>query len=537
MNYMSVLRGLVIVTLFAIAKISDAQATINSYLNPLDVSVADPFILKDDGTYYLYGTTYDSNGFAVYTSTDLVHWTRRGLCWQKTALTWGQGDFWAPEVMKAGSTYYFYYTAFNPASNQRNICVATSSSPLGPFTDVSTPILPTTSPYIDGHPYQDPATGKRYLYATRDGSSPSAIVVTELANPPIATTGPLRNIMTVSQPWEGSWVEAPFIIRHNNWYYMMYSARWFWESEYSIGYATSTSPLGPWTKSSINPIIAKTSTASGPGHNSAILSPDNTELFTAYHTHLTFAGGGARQLAIDRLEFTPHPTPGQPAFLALKAGSPTTNFQPLPSGALPRAAGVSDDFQAAALDRTRWNTFGEDAARWSLQSGQLAIETQNGDLYSDRTDAHNLFLQYAPLDDFSMETRLNFAPTSNYEQAFLILWEDQSNYIKLGSLFGGGSVIEASVEKAGQYSGVTITNTWGNNVRLKIERRGSKCYCYVGNVSDQNWLPVGSPITFSTLQPQAGIGAFSPVSGAVRTARFDYFNLIYTSAVTDWQLY
>lgn len=514
-----------------------AQVTINSYVNPLDVSVADPHILKDNGTYYLYGTTYDGNGFSVYTSTDMVHWTRRGLCWQRTPSSWGQGDFWAPEVLKAGSTYYFYYTAHNPATNRRNVCVASSTSPLGPFTDVTTPILPAGNAYIDGHPYYDPISGKYYLYAVRDSAAPSTIVVTELTNPPVAATGLLRTVMTVNQNWEGNWVEAPYVVRHKNWYYLMYSGRWFWESEYAVGYATATSPLGPWTKSPSNPILQQTSTVSGPGHNSAVRSPDDLELFIAYHSHLTFAGGGPRQLAIDRLEFTTPSIAGQPDRLALQTGAPTTNPQPLPSGAAPRSVGATDSFQAATLNRNQWNTFGEESTRWRIQSGQLVIDTENGDLFGDRIDARNIFLQYAPIGDFIIETRLIFAPTANFEQAFLILWENQSNYVKVGSLFAGGLAIEAAVETNGQYTGSTQTNTWGNTIRLKIERRGGKCYCYVGGDNDLIWWPVGSSTDFITAQPQVGLGAFSPVSGALRTARFDYFNLIYPSTVTDWQLY
>ncbi len=537
MRNFKIVRSLATVLLLVISSCCFAQGTVNSYQNPLDVSVADPFILKDNGIYYLYGTTYDADGFSVYTSTDMVHWTRRGLCWKKTSSTWAQGEFWAPEVMKAGSTYYFYYTGHNPAINRRNICVASSSSPLGPFIDVTTPLLPTDYPYIDGHPYQDPITGKRYLFAVRDSSAPSAIVVTELAEPPIASTGVLKDVMTVSQAWEGSWVEAPFIIRHNNWYYMMYSARWFWESEYSVGYATASSPMGPWTKSYTNPIMQQTSTASGPGHNSAILSPDGTELFTAYHTHLSFDGGGPRQLAIDRLSFNPHPTTGQPAVLSLANGAPTTSIQPLPSGAVPRSLGTSDAFNGPALNRSRWNTFGEESTRWRMVLGQLVIETENGDLYSDRTDAHNIFLQHAPPGDFTIETQIRFAPLANYEQAFLLLWEDQSNYVKLGSVFAGSASVEAAVERKGQYTGSSKPNTWGNVIRLKMEYIAGKCYCYASSESNPTWSLVGSPITFAATQPQVGLGAFSPASGALRNARFDYFNFIYPSAVADWQLY
>src|SRR5690242_17435545 len=77
-----------------------AAQRVDEFVNPLAVSVADPDVFKDnDGTYYLVGTTpaNSSDGFEVYSSTDLVNWQRRAWCYRKTGSTWGQDNFWAPE--------------------------------------------------------------------------------------------------------------------------------------------------------------------------------------------------------------------------------------------------------------------------------------------------------------------------------------------------------------------------------------------------------------------------------------------------------
>lgn len=513
-----------------------AQAAITQYLNPLDVSIADPQVLRDGDTYYLYGTT-EPDGFSVFTSTDLVHWSRRGYCWKKTASSWGQDNFWAPEVIKHNGGYYLFYTAYNPALNKRNICVAASASPLGPFVDVAAPLLPTTMGFIDGHPYQDPATGKVYLYVCREDVNPARIMVTELTNPPVATSGSLTTLFSTSQAWEGGWVEAPFLFRRNGTYYMMYSARAYWEAAYSVGYATATNPLGPWTKASINPILKQTATVSGPGHNAVVESPDGSELFAIYHTHLTFAGGGARQLAIDRLKFTA--MWDEPDRLTLTAGGPTTTLQPLPAGAVPRAEGTSDEFGGAALDRTRWNIFGEEPTRWSLNSGMLEITTENGDLHQDRLDGHNVLLQYAPGGAFEFETLLHFSPVANFEQAFLVLWQDQSNYIRFGRVYAGGQRVEVGVERDGIYTGNVVGSAWGNPVRLRItvDAAGTaRCYASI-NTANPAWSQVGSDIAFPMGRPQMGLGAMAPLSGAARLARFEYFRLGGQSAVSDWQLY
>lgn len=508
--------------------------TVNQFQNPLDVAIADPQVLKDGADYYLYGTT-DDGGFSVFQSQDLVNWRRKGHCYTKTATTWGQDNFWAPEVIKVGSKYYLFYTALNPTLNRRNICVAESMSPLGPFIDVTTPILPTGHSFIDGHPYQDPISGEVYLFALREDVQPPKMMVTKLTNPPTATVGSLSEIFTISQSWEGSWVEAPFITRHNNLYYMMYSARWYWESDYSVGYATATNLTGPWTKSPTNPILKKTSTISGPGHNSIIRSPDNTELFVVYHTHLTFAGGGARQLAIDRLQFVTDGT--GPAKLQLTAGNPTDTLQVLPSGAVAKNYGISDEFNAS-LDFQYWNSFGEDTTKYNVANGKLNISAQNGDSHQASTTAKNIFIQYAPDGFLEIESQFKFKPQKNYEQAFLVIWQDESNYIRFSRAWVGKRVFEVGQEINGVYSSTIVSDSIGDTIVMKIVKQNNTFTCYAKSESGTYWSQIANSFSLSAPQLQVGLGAISPVSGEARLAEFEYFRIKpENSAVSDWAIY
>ena len=89
------------------------------------VPLADPFILLDNGTYYAYGTR-SKNGIVYYTSNDLKIWRYGGLALHKKN-SYGEKWFWAPEVYLVDGVYYMYYTA------DERTCVATSSSPVGPF--------------------------------------------------------------------------------------------------------------------------------------------------------------------------------------------------------------------------------------------------------------------------------------------------------------------------------------------------------------------------------------------------------------------
>ena len=133
------------------------------------------------------------------------------------------------------------------------------------------------------------------------------------------------------QPWENPQSmhsrcnEGSFVIKHNDTYYMTYSANHYADPFYGIGYATSDSPLGPWIKSMKNPIVSMDSITGvyGPGHNSITTSPDGTELFMVYHAHESLKDK-RRTVNIDRLQFDEDGN--------LRIIGPTRTQQPLPAG-------------------------------------------------------------------------------------------------------------------------------------------------------------------------------------------------------------
>ncbi len=113
----------------------------------------------------------------------------------------------------------------------------------------------------------------------------------------------------MEQKWElksgtWRWYEGPDVLKHKGKYYLFYSANFYGGYDYSIGYAVSDQPLGPFVKSEQNPVLYAIGDMSGTGNNSFFYSLDGKELFTAYHTHTdAMFGGGDRKLTIDRCGF------------------------------------------------------------------------------------------------------------------------------------------------------------------------------------------------------------------------------------------
>ena len=307
-----------------------------TYANPVARNLPDPHVIRHGDTYYAYGTNAPGEGYRVLVSKNLVDWQDRGFAFRKTATSWGREHFWAPCVIEHAGRFYLFYSSFGPVEggkrSSHRICVATADSPLGPFTDLAAPLLEIGKATIDAHAFVD-EDGKAYLYYALDHSEngrQSHLYVVELSSDLTKVIGQPVFCTRPDAEWEGDeWNEAPFVFRHGDTYVMMYSARGFFDPRYALGYATAKSPLGPWTKSPLNPILTRTPEVSGPGHNSVVPSPDGRELFCVYHVHRKLEGGHERDLAIDRMTVT---TSSDGAVI-VKISGPTKSPQPLPSGA------------------------------------------------------------------------------------------------------------------------------------------------------------------------------------------------------------
>jgi hypothetical protein len=274
------------------------------------------------------------------------------------------------------------------------------------LVDAGTPLLDPARGFIDASPFYDEASGRWYLYVMEENLRPPKIWVARLAPNLKSLDTSLTECLTASQPWEGGWIEGPVALRHGASYYLFYSGNGYGSPNYSVGYATAPGPTGPWTKYAGNPILRKAGEVSGPGHNGLAASPDGKELFIVYHRHIpprpTEGEWWQRQLAIDRLRFV---ADGAGPDRLIVEG-PTTTSQPLPSGARPFPVGKSDPLDET-LDRSRWHTFGEQPEQWFMTSDTLRIATVDGDLFGNRTDASNIFLQYAPAGDFTVVNPLD----------------------------------------------------------------------------------------------------------------------------------
>ena len=284
---------------------------------------ADPEILYSKKTkqYYIYSTTDGQPGwggwyFTVFSSPDLKTWKDEGIMLdlKSEQVPWANGNAWAPCIeekkTKDGYKYFFYYSGNPKTEGGKQIGVAMSDSPTGPFTDLGHPIV-TTSPtghgqQIDVDVFTDPVSHKTYLY-WGNGYMAGA----ELNDDMVSIKDETVTVMT---PKGGTlqdyaFREAAYVFYRKGLYYFMWSVDDTGSPNYHVAYGTSKSPLGP-IEVAKNPVILIQNPEKeiyGPAHNSVLQLPGKDKWVIVYHrinkNHLKQDPGTHREVCIDRMEF------------------------------------------------------------------------------------------------------------------------------------------------------------------------------------------------------------------------------------------
>ena len=317
---------------------------------------ADPEVLYSQQTkkYYIYSTTDGTPGwgghdFSVFSSTNLIDWTDEGkmLDVKDDQVKWATGNAWAPCIeevkQKDGNyKYYFYYSAHNPKSNRKEIGVAVSDSPTGPFIDSGAPIITDADrpaaarggQAIDVDVFKDPKTGKHYLY-WGNGFMAGA----ELNDDMLSVKKETIQLLTPQGGSLQTWAfrEGAYVFYRKGTYYFLWSVDDTGSPNYHVCYGTSKSPLGPIAIDEQSYMVIRQKPEDGiygTAHNSILQIPGKDEWYIVYHrinknyVDKKFGGGVPgthREVCIDRLTFDKHgriipvtPTQNGPAPLASK---------------------------------------------------------------------------------------------------------------------------------------------------------------------------------------------------------------------------
>ncbi|WP_018622031.1 glycoside hydrolase family 43 protein [Spirosoma luteum] len=302
--------SLVFTFLFLLSFISSAQQSPKTTSgNPVFPGwYADPEGAVFGNKYWIYPTysaPYNQQVFFdAFSSPDLVNWTKHSRILDSTAVKWAKRAMWAPAIVEKDGRYFLFFGANDIHDDKKEvggIGVAVADNPAGPFRDyLGKPLvgqIHNGAQPIDQFVYKD-KDGQYYLIYGGWGHCNIARLKDDF-------TGflPFPDGTTYREITPKNYVEGPIMFTRNGTYYFMWSEGGWTGPDYSVAYATASSPFGPFER--VGKILQQDpAVARGAGHHSVVQVPNTDDWYIIYHRRpLTETDGNHRETCIDRLYF------------------------------------------------------------------------------------------------------------------------------------------------------------------------------------------------------------------------------------------
>jgi predicted Ser/Thr protein kinase len=192
---------------------------------------------------------------------------------------------------------------------------------------------------------------------------------------------------------------------------------------------------------------------------------------------------------LDEQSIVSQPTP-MPTSTPTETPLPT---QPTPT---PTPSIWKDDFEGT-LD-PGWSWLNEDPTHWSLTDvpGSLRIITQGESLYNTGKPS-NLLLRDAPQGNFQIVAKVTLNPTDNFQQAAVLIYQDEDNFVLLNRGFcgeegcvGSGVYLDREINGEVDFGGPRASLSL-QTILLGLRKEGTR---YIGYYSTdgENWTALGA---------------------------------------------
>ena len=550
-----------------------------TYSNPLQIalpdgtameSCPDPSIIRGqqpgDSNWYMYCTNeifHDNSPLhliPISKSQDLVNWTWIGDVFaQMPSWVASDGGLWAPDIEYFNGQYYLYYAVSDTtlAGGGSAIFVATSGSPVGPWTASSTPVVEPNS----GRKTIDPAviqddSGQRYIFY---GTFQGGIAARALSVDGMSSLSSSQVQITTADRYEGA-----YVLKRNGSYYLFASASDCCRGPltgYAVFAGRSQNVLGPYvdqdgvslldSRVGGTPVLTMNGNRFvGPGHN-AIFTDASGQDWMLYHAvdanRPYFANGWTRRPvlmdAVDWLDGWPRVRNGagpsdsvqQAPVIATSKVNPnvtqTASFD-TPGASIPSG---SDDFSGSALS-SQWSWIRPPASNsYDVANGLFRFDTQPGALQVGSNNV-SILTEPAPTNDYIVEVKLSTTvPVMgdySFVQGGVLIYGDDNNYVKLVDVaIGNTRQIEFakqtnSVPAGYPQYGSTLLASPADATYLRIARHanppGGETYTAYSSHDGINWQRGGT--WTHALGASSRIGLVS-MNGAGFSTYFDYVHV------------
>ena len=249
-----------------------------------DLYVRDPFVYKENETYYLLGTfrpIVNEKGkrrLYLYTSEDLVNFEGPYFLFDCDDTFWGEKALWAPELYKYNDKYYIFVTFMGHGLRGTQILV--SDKLLGPYTYLNNEsITPKEWDCIDGSLFVE--NGVPYLTFVHSWNETvnGHMDIVELSKDLTKRIGEpkvlfkARDAKWVTRTREdakGGVTDGPFVYKKNDTYYMLWSS--YRNEIYCTEIASSKNLFSGWTHQD-EPLLSDDN-----GHGMIFIDDDKVKL-------------------------------------------------------------------------------------------------------------------------------------------------------------------------------------------------------------------------------------------------------------------
>lgn len=196
------------------------------------------------------------------------------------------------------------------------------------------------------------------------------------------------------------------------------------------------------------------------------------------------------------------------------------------------AADYEADF-SKALDKG-WSFVREDKAEWRLKDGNLQLLAQPTNIWGKRNNkTENFLLRVLPGSKSTVEVTVDFNPRKEYEQAGLMLYVDDDNYIKFDRELYGGQSCTLVLESKAKPKVVKKIPFREGPLRLRLEIADGKVKAMVKAPEGKEWTTHGET-TLPGASDEVKVGLFALQGDAKnpRWATFSDFELVKAKMTT-----
>jgi glucose/arabinose dehydrogenase/regulation of enolase protein 1 (concanavalin A-like superfamily) len=146
--------------------------------------------------------------------------------------------------------------------------------------------------------------------------------------------------------------------------------------------------------------------------------------------------------------------------------------------------------------------------------GTLRIPVDVGDLWVNLNSTRNSLFRDVPTNWTSLRLKLSFAPTQNYQQAGLVVYQNDDNYVQVTRIFENGNTITFAREMGGSAVNLrTASVAATSNLHLRLDRNaGAGTISGYYSLDGATWVTLGN-VTQTVATPRLGIIAGASPGG------------------------